>query len=174
VVIVSMTDEQGAGFALGAADFLVKPVDRTRLLSALSRCVSPPREPRTLVAIDDDPVDLDLLEATLAPKGWRVVRARGGEEGVRAVRKERPAVVVLDLLMPDVDGFAVVERLRADPLVGEVPVVVLTSKEMTSADRERLAGQISFLAQKGTFPQAELVSLVGRVAGARLPGVEAP
>src|SRR4051812_23066965 len=83
VVIVSMTDEQGAGFALGATDFLVKPVDRTRLLSALSRCVSPPREPRTLVAIDDDPVDLDLLEATLAPKGWRVVRARGGEEGVR-------------------------------------------------------------------------------------------
>ena len=54
VVIVSMTDEQGAGFALGAADFLVKPVDRTRLLSALSRCVSPPREPRTLVAIDDE------------------------------------------------------------------------------------------------------------------------
>jgi signal transduction histidine kinase/CheY-like chemotaxis protein len=174
VVIVSMTDEHGAGFALGAADFLVKPVDRTRLLSALSRCVSPPREPRTLVAIDDDPVDLDLLEATLAPKGWRVVRARGGEEGVRAVRKERPAVVVLDLLMPDVDGFAVVEQLRADPLVGDVPVVVLTSKEMTSADRERLAGQISFLAQKGTFPQAELVSLVGRVAGSRLPGVEAP
>jgi signal transduction histidine kinase/CheY-like chemotaxis protein len=174
VVIVSMTDEQGAGFALGAADFLVKPVDRTRLLSALSRCVSPPREPRTLVAIDDDPVDLDLLEATLAPEGWRVVRARGGEEGVRAVRKERPAVVVLDLLMPDVDGFAVVEQLRADPLVGDVPVVVLTSKEMTSADRERLAGQISFLAQKGTFPQAELLSLVGRVAGARLPGVEAP
>jgi CheY-like chemotaxis protein len=76
--------------------------------------------------------------------------------------------------MPDVDGFAVVEQLRADPLVGDVPVVVLTSKEMTSADRERLAGQISFLAQKGSFPQAELVSLVGRVAGARLPEVEAP
>ena len=174
VVIVSMTDEQGAGFALGAADFLVKPVDRTRLLSALSRWVSPPREPRTLVAIDDDPVDLDLLEATLAPEGWRVIRARGGEEGVRAVRKERPAVVVLDLLMPDVDGFAVVEQLRADPLVGDVPVVVLTSKEMTSADRERLAGQISFLAQKGAFPQAELVGLVGRVAGVPDSEAETP
>jgi signal transduction histidine kinase/CheY-like chemotaxis protein len=174
VVIVSMTDEQGAGFALGAAEFLVKPVDRTHLLGALSRCVSAPREPRTMVAIDDDPVDLDLLEATLAPEGWRVVRAGGGEEGVRAVRKERPDVVVLDLLMPEVDGFAVVEQLRADPLVGDVPVVVLTSKEMTSVDRERLAGQISFLAQKGTFPQAELVRLVGRVADSRLPGLEAP
>jgi CheY-like chemotaxis protein len=173
VVIVSMTDDQGAGFALGATDYLVKPVDRAHLLGAMSRCVSPRREQRTLVAIDDDPVDLDLLEAVLAPEGWRVVRATGGEEGVRVVRKERPAVVVLDLLMPDVDGFAVVEQLRADPVVGDVPVVVLTSKEMTRADRERLAGQISFLAQKGTFPQAELVDLVGRVAGSQLPEVEA-
>ena len=67
------------------------------------------------MAIDDDPVDLDLLEAVLAPQGWRVVRAAGGEEGVRSCARERPAVVVLDLLMPDVDGFAVVEQLRADP-----------------------------------------------------------
>jgi signal transduction histidine kinase/DNA-binding response OmpR family regulator len=171
VVIVSMTDDQGAGFALGAADYLVKPVDRARLLGALSRCAQPRREPPTLVAIDDDPVDLDLLEAVLAPEGWRVVRATGGEEGLRAVREERPAVVVLDLLMPGLDGFAVIEQLRADPLVGDVPVVVLTSKEMTRADRERLAGQISFLAQKGSFPQSELVSLVGRVAGSRRPGV---
>jgi signal transduction histidine kinase/CheY-like chemotaxis protein len=173
VVIVSMTDDQGAGFALGATDYLVKPVDRAHLLGAMSRCVSPRREQRTLVAIDDDPVDLDLLEAVLAPEGWRVVRATGGEEGVRVVRKERPAVVVLDLLMPDVDGFAVVEQLRADPVVGDVPVVVLTSKEMTRADRERLAGQISFLARKGTFPRSELVDLVGRVAGSQLPEVEA-
>ena len=100
VVIVSMTDDQGAGFALGATDYLVKPVDRAHLLGAMSRCVSPRGEQRTLVAIDDDPVDLDLLEAVLAPEGWRVVRATGGEEGVRVVRKERPAVVVLDLLMP--------------------------------------------------------------------------
>ena len=68
------------------------------------------------------------------------------------VRRERPAVVVLDLLMPDVDGFAVVEQLRADPLVDDVPIVVLTSKDMTRADHERLAGQISYLAQKGTLP----------------------
>ncbi|MDP9185642.1 MAG: response regulator, partial [Actinomycetota bacterium] len=172
VLIVSMVDEQGAGFALGAAEYLVKPVDRVGLLAALSRCVSPPRERRTLVAIDDDPVDLDLLEAVLAPEGWRVVRATGGEEGVRAVRRERPDVVVLDLLMPDLDGFAVVEQLRADPIIGDIPVVVLTSREMTRADRERLAGQISFLAQKGTFPQAELVSLVGRVAVSQLSGAE--
>jgi signal transduction histidine kinase/CheY-like chemotaxis protein len=164
VVIVSMIDEQGAGFALGADEYLVKPVDRARLLDALSRCTSPPHARQTLVAIDDDPTDLDLLEAVLAPNGWSVVRAKGGEEGVRAVLRERPAVVVLDLLMPDLDGFSVVEQLRADPLAQDVPIVVLTSKDMTRADHERLSGQISFLAQKGTYQPAELVDLVGRVA----------
>jgi signal transduction histidine kinase/DNA-binding response OmpR family regulator len=164
VVIVSMIDEQGAGFALGADEYLVKPVDRMHLLAALSRCLSPPQAPLTLVAIDDDPTDLDLLEAVLAPKGWTVVRANGGEEGVRAVRRERPAVVLLDLLMPDLDGFAVVEQLRADPLVEHVPIIVLTSKDMTREERERLSGQISFLAQKGAYQQAELVDLVAHVA----------
>jgi len=136
----------------------------------VSRCVRPPGGARTVVAIDDDPVDLALLEAVLAPDGWRVVRAGGGEEGLRAVRRERPAVVLLDLLMPDVDGFAVVEQLRADPEVGDVPILVLTSKDMTRADHERLAGQISFLAQKGAYQHAALADLVGRVAGARDTG----
>ena len=165
VVVVSMIDERGAGFALGAADYLVKPVDRASLLDALARCVAPRRDRRTLVAIDDDPVDLDLLEAVLSPEGWEVLRAGGGEEGLRMVRRERPAVVVLDLLMPDVDGFDVVERLRADPLVDDVPIVVLTSKDMTRADHDRLAGQISYIAQKGSLPRAELVDLVDRLVG---------
>ena len=152
---------------LGGADYLVKPVDRASLLDALDRCVAPRRDRRTLVAIDDDPVDLDLLEAVLAPEGWDVLRASGGEEGVRVVRRVRPAVVVLDLLMPDVDGFDVVERLRADPLVDDVPIVVLTSKDMTRADHDRLAGQISYIAQKGSLPKVELVDLVDRLVGAK-------
>jgi signal transduction histidine kinase/DNA-binding response OmpR family regulator len=165
VVIVSMIDEHGAGFALGAADYLVKPVARESLLDALSRSVAPRRNPRTLVAIDDDPVDLDLLEAILVPEGWEVLRATGGEEGVRMVRRVRPAVVVLDLLMPDLDGFEVVERLRADPLVAGVPIVVLTGKDMTRADHDRLNGQISYIAQKGSLPKTGLIDLVGTLVG---------
>jgi signal transduction histidine kinase/DNA-binding response OmpR family regulator len=172
VLIVSMVDEQGAALALGAAEYLVKPVDGASLLAALDRCVAPRSGGLSLVAIDDDPVDLDLLEAVLAPEGWRVVRAGGGEAGLQAVRRERPAVVLLDLLMPDVDGFAVVEQLRADPLVGDVPIVVLTSKEMTAADHERLSGQISYLAQKGTVPSTELVEFVGRAAASHGPAAE--
>jgi CheY-like chemotaxis protein len=167
LVIVSMVDEQGAGFALGVDEYLVKPVARPQLLDALSRCIPGSRAGRTVVAIDDDAIDLDLLEAVLAPEGWVVVRATGGEEGVRAVRRERPAVVVLDLLMPGVDGFAVVDQLRADPLVGDVPIVVLTSKDVTRADQERLNGRITALARKGACGHAELVDLIGRVAAPR-------
>jgi len=167
VVVVSMLDERGAGFALGAAEYLVKPVDHEELLRAVTRCVMPPGDGRTVVAIDDDPVDLDLVEAVLGPQGWTVVRALGGEEGVRVVARERPAVVLLDLLMPDIDGFEVVERLRADPRVADVPIVVLTSKDMTAADRERLSGRISVLARKGTFRQDQLAEAVRRLGGAR-------
>jgi signal transduction histidine kinase/CheY-like chemotaxis protein len=163
VVIVSMMDERGKGFALGAAEYLVKPVGREQVLDALARCVPMTGSRPTVVVIDDDPVDLDLLEAVLEPEGFSVVRAAGGEEGVRLVQQEQPAVVVLDLLMPEVDGFTVVERLRADPATAGVPIVVLTSLEMTGTDRERLAGQISYLAKKGTCGRTELVDLVKRL-----------
>jgi CheY-like chemotaxis protein/anti-sigma regulatory factor (Ser/Thr protein kinase) len=175
IVIVSMLDERGAGFALGAAEYLVKPVERDELLEALDRCVTQAPGGRAVVVIDDDPLDLDLVEAALGPEGWTVLRAGGGEEGVRLVRHARPAVVLLDLLMPEVDGFAVVEQLRSDPIVGDVPIVVLTAKELTAADRERLSGRISFIARKGTTGHAELVGLVGRLASSRkVPLGDAP
>jgi signal transduction histidine kinase/CheY-like chemotaxis protein len=172
VVIVSMLDERGAGFALGAAEYLVKPVDRDELLTALDRWTSAAGNGRTVVAIDDDPRDLDLVEAALAPHGWSVLRATSGEAGVDLVRRERPSVVLLDLLMPGTDGFAVVERLRADADLADVPIVVLTSKDMTADDRARLNGRISFLARKGTFREAELARLVGRVSAASGVGSE--
>jgi signal transduction histidine kinase/DNA-binding response OmpR family regulator len=165
VVIVSMLDERGAGFALGAAEYLVKPVDRGRLLGALARCVEPPGDGRTVVLIDDDPRDLDLIEAMLEPLGWTVLRADGGEQGVELVRREHPAAVLVDLLMPGVDGFEVVERLNADPALADVPIVVLTAKDLTADDHARLRGRISHLAQKGTFNQMELADVVARVSG---------
>ena len=170
VVIVSMLDERGAGFALGAAEYLVKPVDRDALLGALAQWTDLPGDGRTVVAIDDDPRDLELVEAALTPHGWSVLRATSGEEGVELVRRERPSVVLLDLLMPGVDGFEVVERLRADPDLTDVPIVVLTSMDMTPAQRARLNGQITFLARKGTFREAELAGLVGRLSAAPAGG----
>ena len=82
---------------------------------ATARCRARRRPRARVVVIDDDPLDLDLVEAVLAPEGYKVVRAASGEEGVPLVRHEHPLVVLLDLRMPDMDGFEVAERLRADP-----------------------------------------------------------
>ena len=128
---------------------------------------------RTVVVIDDDPLDLDLVEAILAPEGYTVARAASGEEGVRLVRHEHPLVVLLDLRMPDMDGFEVAERLRADPETASVPIIVLTHVEMTRADRDRLAGRVSHLAQKGHLDRASLVELVGRLGGVHTSEPEA-
>jgi signal transduction histidine kinase/CheY-like chemotaxis protein/putative methionine-R-sulfoxide reductase with GAF domain len=164
VVIVSMLDQRGKGFALGAADYLVKPVERDEMLGALARCIPGETVPRTVLVIDDDARDRRLVADTLEPEGYSVLTAEDGEEGVELVRRERPAVVLLDLLMPGLDGFAVVDELRADPSTADVPIVVLTAKDLRSADRERLAGRISYLAEKGAFGRSELIALVRSLA----------
>src|SRR5205823_8729537 len=119
----------GRGVALGAAEYLIKPVDRERLQAALRRAIraAPARDgPATVLAIDDDPLALELVEAVLAPEGYRVLKATGGESGLQLARQEQPALVILDLMMPEVDGFAVVERLQAEPATSQIPIVILS------------------------------------------------
>ena len=163
VIIVSMLDERGKGFALGAAEYLVKPVRREDLLATLRRVapVGPALErPAKVLAIDDDPMAVDLIQAVLEPAGYRVLTASGGEEGIAVAIRELPDLVILDLLMPDVDGFAVVERLRAEPATKPIPIVILTSKAMSQQEKERLNGQISYLARKGEFNRTAFIDLV--------------
>src|SRR2546426_2615820 len=139
VVIVSIMEQQGKGFALGAADYLVKPVSREELLNALQRfslTTQRPREAVTILAIDDDPMAVELVEAILAGEGFRILKACGGEEGLTVACREMPALIILDLLMPDVDGFTVVEQLRANAATPAIPIVILTSKSLTQHDKE--------------------------------------
>jgi CheY-like chemotaxis protein len=177
VVIVSMLDERGRGFALGAADYLVKPVGRDDLLAALRRVAPVPQGPdgpAKVLAVDDDPLALELVEAVLAPLGYAVLRASGGEEGIELARRERPALVILDLLMPGVDGFAVVEALRSEPSTAEIPIIILTASAMTQQDKARLNGRIGHLAEKGAFDRAAFVDLVKRFAAAPAPRRRTP
>ncbi|HKY78209.1 MAG TPA: response regulator [Acidimicrobiia bacterium] len=172
VVIVSMLDERGKGYALGAADYLVKPIGRDELLSALrplgaSETIA--GEPVRVLAIDDDPVALELVAAVLEPEGYSVLRADGGDEGVSIAFREHPALVILDLLMPGTDGFEVVEQLRADSRTADIPIVVLTSKTISEADRQRLNSRIAHLAEKGHFSRAEFVELVRRCCRTPVP-----
>ncbi|MBC8160693.1 MAG: response regulator [Roseiflexaceae bacterium] len=158
-----MLDEPGKGFALGAADYLVKPVSRETMLAALRRSAlvaSVPRGSTKILVIDDDPLAVELIEAVLQPEGYTVLKATGGEAGVALARQEVPALVILDLLMPEMDGFAVVDQLRAEPITASIPIMILTAKTMSPAEKERLNGRISYLARKAEFDRAALVELV--------------
>ena len=175
VIVVSMLDERGRGFALGAAEYLVKPVGKEQLLAAVYRAAAMPERKHTVVAIDDDPLAIELVRANLEPEGWTVLGAPTGHEGLALIRDRQPAVVLLDLLMPGMDGFEVVEALRAEPGTKTVPVVILTSKSMTRQDKERLQGRITYVARKTEFDLSGLAGLLrwasaGRQSSAAEPG----
>jgi signal transduction histidine kinase/DNA-binding response OmpR family regulator len=160
VVVVSMLDERSRGFALGAAEYLVKPVGKDQLLAALYRAAAMPEQKHTVVAIDDDPLAIELVRASLEPEGWTVLGAATGQEGLALIRERQPSAVLLDLLMPGMDGFEVVEALRAEPDTKSVPVVILTSKSMTQQDKERLQGRITYVARKTEFDPSGLAGLL--------------
>src|SRR6516164_7715334 len=159
VIVVSMLDERGRGCALGAAEYLVKPVDKEQLLAAVYRAVAMP-ERKTVVAIDDDPLAIELARANLEPAGWTVLGAASGQEGLALIRERQPSVVLLDLLMPGMNGFEVVEALRAEPGTKTIPVVILTSKSMTQQDKQRLKGRITYVARKTEFDLSGLAGLL--------------
>jgi signal transduction histidine kinase/CheY-like chemotaxis protein len=173
VIVVSMLDERGRGFALGAAEYLVKPVGKDQLLAALYRAAAMPERKHTVVAIDDDPLAIELVRASLEPEGWTVLGAATGQEGLALIRERQPSAVLLDLLMPGMDGFEVLEALRADPDTKSVPVVILTSKSMTQQDKERLQGRITYVARKTEFDLSGLAGLLRWASKSRpLPASE--
>jgi len=169
VIVVSMLDERGRGFALGAAEYLVKPVGKEQLLAALYRAAAMPERKHTVVAIDDDPLAIELVRASLEPEGWTVLGAATGQDGLALIRERQPSAVLLDLLMPGMDGFEVVEALRADPDTKSVPVVILTSKSMTQQDKERLQGRITYVARKTEFDLSGLAGLLRWASTSRQP-----
>jgi len=160
VIVVSMLDERSRGFAVGAAEYLVKPVGKEQLRAALYRAAAMPERTHTVVAIDDDPLAIELVRANLETEGWTVLGAATGQEGLELIRERQPSAVLLDLLMPGMDGFEVIEALRAEPGTKTIPVVILTSKSMTRQDKERLQGRITYVARKTEFDLSGLAGLL--------------
>ncbi|HUV88088.1 MAG TPA: pyridoxal-phosphate dependent enzyme [Anaerolineae bacterium] len=121
---------------------------------------------QSIAIIEDDPQATRLLRRILQTRGeYRICEARDGVEGLEMVRRERPDVILLDLMMPGMDGFAVLDALKGDKDVSEVPVIVITAKELTVAERERLSGQTDKLMQKGSFTDDELLEEILKRAG---------
>jgi signal transduction histidine kinase/DNA-binding response OmpR family regulator/CHASE3 domain sensor protein len=151
VVVISVVDNRSLGIALGADDYLVKPLDRPALLGALTRFAraarKPPRRLRVLL-VDEDAETRDRLEAELRT-GFTVFKASGGQRGIELARKQKPDVVLVDLMMGRGSGFDVVVALKADLRTRDIPVLGMTGRELTESDKSRLNGRLDAVLAKG-------------------------
>ena len=161
VVVVSVVDKPALGRALGALDYFVKPVDGKALLSRLNqyRFTSPVEdEPVRVLVVDDEPANLDLVEGLLKPAGFGVLRAGSGQEGIDMAISAMPNLILLDLMMPGLSGFDVVEALREKEATRSIPIMVLTAKELTVADKSALNGQVAAIFQRDSVAGTELTA----------------
>jgi len=157
VVMCTIVSEKGRGLSLGAADYLVKPILEQDLISALDRLDREEGRHRVLV-VDDQPDDRNLLRRMIeAQEGYEVIEAGSGQEAILLVHQRRPHIIILDLLMPEMDGFAVLEALKADEATRAIPIIVVTAKELTERDRQVLNNRIEALIQKGVLQREELL-----------------
>jgi CheY-like chemotaxis protein len=170
IVIVSIVADRNKGFALGAAAVMQKPISRQELYDSLTDLrlipVAPGGMLRILV-IDDDPAEVDLIELYIDGLAGTFLRAMGGREGIEIARKELPDLIVLDLLMPDVSGFDVVDALHDDPTTSSIPILVVTSKTLTPEDRNQLNGFVSTIMEKGDFDAGRFAVEIRRAMAGR-------
>jgi PAS domain S-box-containing protein len=163
VVMITMMDNRSMGHALGATDYLTKPVEWDRLASVLRkyRCVSPPC---AVLVVEDDPASRAVTSRMLERAGWQVETAVNGIEALERVSEKPPELILLDLMMPEMDGFEFAARLRSNPKWRAIPIVVLTAKDITAEDQRRLNGYVERILQKGGSSQEALLAQVAQLA----------
>ncbi|NDG74437.1 MAG: response regulator [Synechococcaceae bacterium WB8_1B_136] len=168
VVMMSLLENRALGQALGAAGSLAKPLQRAELDSLLDTIrAASARGTAHLLVVEDEPTNAELLRRVLEREGWVVDCAANGLEALAAVAQVRPALILLDLMMPQMDGLDFLERLRRNPAAASIPVIVITAKELTAADRHRLHGRVSEVVSKGAFSAVALAEQVNAILAGR-------
>jgi CheY-like chemotaxis protein len=162
VVMLTIVDDKNLGYALGAADYLTKPIDRERLVAVLDRH----RRDRPVLVVDDDAGVRQLLRRMLEPEGYAVVEAENGRVALERLREVAPSVVLLDLMMPEMDGFEFVAEFRQHEAWRGIPIIVVTAKDLSRDDRERLNGSVQRVLQKGAHGRDELLAEVREMVAA--------
>jgi DNA-binding response OmpR family regulator len=150
VIMLTIVDDKHFGHALGATEYLTKPVDRDRLSAVIHKLIKPALPGKVLI-VDDDPQVREMLTRTLEREDWVVTAAEDGCAGLDAMRANKPDLIVLDLMMPRMDGFEFVSELRKHQDWRPIPIIVITAKTLTKEDRLLLQGHVQKVLQKGDF-----------------------
>ena len=167
VVMLSILDDQNMGYALGASDYLTKPIDRQRLLKVLQKhcndaetSTAQTGSPLPILLVEDDPATREVVRGMLEREGWTVMEARNGREGIQRLNDQLPSLILLDLMMPEMDGFDFVAELQKRSEWRSVPVVVVTAKSITQADEQLLRGRVQRIFGKDAYSCEELFATV--------------
>lgn len=164
VIIISMVDERNVGFGLGAVEYFVKPVQKNELLAAIKKVEEVnARKSVKILVIDDDTAVTDLVQVILESEGCTVLKAHTGNDGLTLAEKEKPDLIILDLVMPDISGFSVAYQLKHNPATYTIPVMIMTSMEIDSETREQLEGFVVSLMQKSGFTKRDLLNEIASI-----------
>jgi CheY-like chemotaxis protein/anti-sigma regulatory factor (Ser/Thr protein kinase) len=166
VVMLTVLDDEARGYTLGATDYLMKPVDRDALLAVIARYAGPDAA-RMALLVDDDASVREPIARALRISGWEVAEAENGQAALERLAEARPNLILLDLMMPVMDGFDFLVELHASADWREIPVVVLTSKDLTLEDRRVLSGRVEQILAKDSWSHEQLVGLVQKLAAGR-------
>jgi len=161
IIVLSIVDNKALGYQLGAFEYLRKPFDREAILTALTRI---PRQCGRLLVVDDEAHVVDLVRQLLDGEPYEVLAATDGQEALQMIAQQRPDIVLLDLLMPRLDGFAVIEQLRQDPQYHQLPIIVCTAKTLTASESTRLAQRVQTVLQKGGLTRDQLLAVLQGLA----------
>ena len=161
VVMLTMVEDRPMGFALGATEYITKPVQKSRVLEAVARCVA--HKSDDILVVEDDPMAADIVMRTVKSDGRSCRHARNGREALSLIHQSRPALIILDLMMPEMDGFTFLDALRMEgPDFASIPVVVLSAKDLTSSEQEQLAGRVMETLRKGAGQRENLLEVIHR------------
>jgi signal transduction histidine kinase/DNA-binding response OmpR family regulator len=156
VIMVSMLDESDRGYRLGAADYMTKPIDRERMKLLLDKYRSRAKEPRVLL-VEDDEATRAMMRSILRGDGWQVFEAENGRVALESIDEAAPHLILLDLMMPEMDGFEFLEALRHRPARQGTPVVVVTAADLSAEDHRRLNGGVEYVLQKSGLNRDQLL-----------------
>jgi PAS domain S-box-containing protein len=167
VIMMTNIDEKTTGYALGAAEYMTKPVDRDHLVEVLKKFRNN-ASTRPVLVVEDDASVREIVRRALSLEGLKVVEAANGIEALARLAESPPSLILLDLMMPELDGFGFIDELRRSDEWAKIPVVVLTAKDISSEDRSRLEGTSAVLVKKGQSPDAlirEMRDLIQQATG---------
>jgi PAS domain S-box-containing protein len=160
VIMSTILDDRNLGFTLGAADFLTKPIDNhrlSRLLSKYKKRKAKTRLPHQILIVEDDALLREMLRRMLETTHWEIMEAENGREAIDLVQRQTPDLILLDLMLPEMDGFEFLNQLRQTPTGRSIPVIVVTAMELTAAEIDRLDGYVAQILQKGSYSRDELL-----------------